>query len=194
MAESEIIHVARLVTSAFDDLPAPYVIGGSLATVIHGLMNTSLDVDIVADLSLKQVNAFLDGLNGEFYLDNKSIKQAVQRRGRFNLVHLESMVKVDIFMPVGRPFDRQQLNRRIPLQIGPDSDRPLFFLSAEDLILAKLDWFRQGGEISERQWRDILGILKIQQNRLDVEYLAQWAHMLNVSDLLVRALESINGS
>ena len=148
MAESEIIHVARLVTSAFDDLPAPYVIGGSLATVIHGLMNTSLDVDIVADLSLKQVNAFLDGLNGEFYLDNKSIKQAVQRRGRFNLVHLESMVKVDIFMPVGRPFDRQQLNRRIPLQIGPDSDRPLFFLSAERSYLG------QTGLVSPR-WRDI---------------------------------------
>ena len=101
------------------------------------------------------------------------------------------MFKVDIFIPKSRPFDQQQLGRRVAEQIGPDRNEQIWVLSAEDIVLAKLDWFRLGGEVSERQWRDILGVLKTQQDTLDIDYLKQWAQSLGVADLMERALEEL---
>jgi hypothetical protein len=131
------------------------------------------------------------GLQDAFYADEQMIQQAIRQRGSFNLIHLSTMFKVDIFIPKGRPFDQQQLNRRIAESVGLDSDEQIWVLSAEDVVLAKLDWFRLGGEISERQWRDILGVLKTQQATLDIDYLKQWAQSLGVADLMDRALEEL---
>jgi hypothetical protein len=130
-------------------------------------------------------------LQDAFYADEQMIQQAVQRQSSFNLIHLNTMFKVDIFIPKKRPFDQQQLDRRIAEQIGPDSDAQIWVLSAEDIVLAKLDWFRLGGEVSERHWRDILGVLKTQREALDIDYLQQWAHALGVADLMARALEEL---
>ena len=91
-------------------------------------------------------------------------------------------------MPKERPFDQQQLVRRISERFKADSDKTIWLLSAEDVILAKLDWFRLGGEVSERQWRDILGVLKTQQDTVDIAYLQKWSKELQVQDLLERAL------
>jgi hypothetical protein len=104
------------------------------------------------------------------------------------------MFKVDIFIPKARPFDQQQLKRRKAEQIRPDSDEHIWVLTAEDVVLAKLDWFRLGGEVSERQWRDILGVLKTQQASIDVDYLRQWAQSLGITDLIERALKEIPDS
>lgn len=191
MVDSEALQVTLLVTNLFDELNIPYVIGGSMASIIHGMLRTTMDVDIVADIQPEQVAPFISGLQDAFYADEQMIQQAVQRRSSFNLIHLNTMFKVDIFIPKKRPFDQQQLDRRIAEQIGPDSDEQIWVLSAEDIILAKLDWFRLGGEVSERQWRDILGVLKTQQEVLDIEYLQQWAHSLGVADLMARALEEL---
>jgi hypothetical protein len=122
------------------------------------------------------------------------IQEAIRRRGSFNLIHLETMFKVDIFIPKARPFDQQQLKRRKAEQIRPDSDEHIWVLTAEDVVLAKLDWFRLGGEVSERQWRDILGVLKTQQASIDVDYLRQWAQSLGITDLIERALKEIPDS
>jgi hypothetical protein len=102
------------------------------------------------------------------------------------------MFKVDIFIPKERPVDQQRLNRRISEKVADDSDEQICILSPEDTILAKLDWFRLGGEVSERQWRDILGVMKTQQAALDTDYLKQWAENLGVSDLLQQALAEMN--
>ncbi len=98
------------------------------------------------------------------------------------------MFKVDIFIPKPRPYSRAQFERRIRQFLSPESEQQAYISSAEDNILAKLEWYRMGGEVSERQWRDILGILRTQSGRLDVAYMRQWAAALNVSDLLQRAL------
>jgi hypothetical protein len=98
------------------------------------------------------------------------------------------MFKVDMFIPKDRPFDRQQLARREKQGIGTEPDQMAYVASAEDIILAKLEWYRLGGEVSERQWRDVQGILEVSGNRLDQDYLRRWAATLNVSDLLERAL------
>ncbi|MCP5101489.1 MAG: hypothetical protein GY943_38575 [Chloroflexi bacterium] len=191
MVDSEAFQTTLLVTNLLDELGIPYVIGGSMASIIHGMLRTTMDVDIVADIQPKQVSSFVSGLQDAFYADEQMIQQAIQRRSSFNLIHLSTMFKVDIFIPKGRPFDRQQLSRRISEQIRPDSDEQIWVLSAEDVVLAKLEWFRLGGEVSERQWRDILGVLKTQQSLLDVDYLKQWAQALSVADLMERALEEL---
>ena len=190
MIDSEALQVTLTVTNLLDELSIPYVIGGSMASIIHGMLRTTMDVDIVADLQLEHVGAFVAGLQGAFYADEQMIQQAIQRRSSFNLIHLTTIFKVDIFIPKGRTFDQQQLDRRISEQMGSDSGEQVWVLSAEDVILAKLEWFRLGGEVSERQWRDILGVLKTQQTALDVVYLRQWAASLGVSDLMERVSNS----
>jgi hypothetical protein len=194
LIDSEALQVTLLVTNLLDELRIPYVIGGSMASIIHGMLRTTMDVDIVADIQPEQVSSFVSGLQGAFYADEQMIQQAVQRQGSFNLIHLSTMFKVDIFIPKRRPFDHQQLGRRVAEQIRPDSDEQIWVLSAEDIVLAKLDWFRLGGEVSERQWRDILGVLKTQQGALDIDYLKQWAQSLGVADLMERALEELTDS
>lgn len=176
------------VTSLLNAMDVPYVIGGSVASTVHGLVRTTLDVDIVVDLKTQHIERFVAGLSEQFYVDETSVRRAIERQTSFNLIHLETMVKIDLFLPKDRPFDRQQLARRISEQIIPDSDSALWILTAEDVILAKLDWFRQGGGVSERQWRDILGVIKTQGDRLDNDYLLREAARLDVSDLLKKAL------
>ncbi len=191
MIDSEALHVTFLVTNLLDELGIPYVIGGSMASIIHGMLRTTMDVDIVADMQPEHVSSFVSGLQGAFYADEQMIQQAIQRQSSFNLIHLSTMFKVDIFIPKRRPFDQQQLGRRVAERIAPDSDAHIWVLSAEDIVLAKLDWFRLGGEVSERQWRDILGVLKTQQEVLDFDYLSQWSQSLAVADLMERALEEL---
>lgn len=189
---SEPVAVTLQVTEAIERLGVPYVIGGSMASTAHGRIRTTLDVDIVADLQPAHVDALVQALGEAFYVDANAARNAIQRRSSFNLIHLETMFKVDIFIPKDRPFDRQQLARREKQVIGTDPDQMAYVASAEDIILAKLEWYRLGGEVSERQWRDIQGILEVSGNRLDQAYLRHWAAMLNISDLLEQALAEAN--
>lgn len=189
---SEPVAVTLQVTEAIESLGVPYVIGGSMASTAHGRIRTTLDVDIVADLQPAHVDALVQALGEAFYVDANAARNAIQHRSSFNLIHLETMFKVDIFIPKDRPFDRQQLARREKQVIGTDPDQMAYVASAEDIILAKLEWYRLGGEVSERQWRDIQGILEVSGNRLDQAYLRHWAAMLNISDLLEQALAEAN--
>jgi hypothetical protein len=192
MVNSEAINVTLLVTQVLDDLNIPYVIGGSMASIIHGMLRTTMDVDIVADLQLAHVQPFAAAFQDAFYVDEQMIQQAVQHRSSFNLIHLETMFKVDIFLTKARAFDQQQLTRRIAAPVSDDGSTQLWVLSAEDVVLAKLDWFRLGGETSERQWRDILGVLKAQRGHLDIAYLRQWARELGLTDLMDRAIREMD--
>jgi len=176
-----------LVAKALEQLGITYVVCGSLASSAHGMVRTTMDTDMVADVRLDNVNALVDLLQEEFYIDAEMIRSAIEHRSSFNVIHLETMFKVDIFIPKQRPFDQNQLARRQETLLGEDQVR-FYILTPEDIILAKLEWFRLGGEESERQWRDILGVLIIQQGRLDMTYLQQNAAQLGVADLLKKAM------
>lgn len=184
----EPIAVTLQVIDALEQVGATYVIGGSLASIIHGVVRTTLDTDIVADLNLPQALPFAELLADTFYLDIETIRHAIRQRSSFNLIHLATMFKVDIFVSKGRPFDRQQLDRRQAWVVDPESGRTIYVATPEDTVLSKLAWYRLGGEMSDRQWRDILGVLAVQGDRLDLVYLRRWAEALDVSDLLQRAL------
>lgn len=190
MVDSQALRVTMHVTNILDEMGIVYVIGGSMASIIHGILRTTHDVDIVAGIGPDHVSDLVERLDGAFYLDEQMIRQAIERHSSFNLIHLDSMFKVDIFIPRNQPFDRQQLKRRQEKRVGKDSGRRLWVSTAEDIVLAKLEWFRKGGEISERQWLDILGVVKTQGSALDVGYLQYWAARLEVLDLLERALEA----
>jgi hypothetical protein len=187
----EPLAVTLQVVEALELVGAAYVIGGSLASTIHGVVRTTLDTDIVADLGLQQAQSFADLLAGAFYLDFDTIRHAIQQRSSFNVIHLATMFKVDVFIPKNRPFDRQQLSRRQSWIADADSGRTIYVATPEDTILAKLAWYRLGDEVSDRQWRDILGVLAVQGDRLDLAYMREWAASLGVSDLLERALSKI---
>ena len=180
--------VTLLVTETLEALGVPYLIGGSLASTIHGLVRTTQDTDLVADLRPEHVTPFVQRLGQDFYSDAEVIHEAIRRQSSFNLIHLKSMFKVDIFIIKQRPFDRSQFERRERQVVGDEPEHSAYVATAEDTILTKLEWYRLGGEVSERQWRDVLGILKVQGDRLDLIYLQRWATELKVADLWQKAL------
>lgn len=186
---TEPILVTLLVVDAFDALNIPYFIGGSLATAIHGIARATMDVDLVADIQAEQIPQLLQALGEAFFADNQMIENAIRQGMSYNLIHKETMFKVDIFPVKNRAFDRSQFERRTAYALADEPERMAYVASPEDNILAKLEWYRLGGEVSDRQWQDILNVLKIQGERIDRTYLQHWAEQLMVSNLLQRALE-----
>lgn len=189
--QNEATRITLLVTRTLEQIGIPYAVGGSLASSLHGVMRSTLDVDIVADMTLEHIPPLIAALSKEFYADDEMMRDAIEHHGSFNLVHYETAFKVDIFIRKTRPFDQMQLERRETSIIATDPEQSVYVVSPEDIILAKLEWYRLGGEVSDRQWRDILGVLKTRAGELDLSYLRKWANELNVSDLLERALSAI---
>jgi len=184
----EPIAVALLVIEALEALDVPYLIGGSLASAVHGVARATVDTDLVADLRLEHAEPLAQALSDAFYVDAESIRDAVRRRSSFNVIHLETMFKVDVFVRKQRPFDQAQFERRAAQVVATDPERTAYVTSPEDIVLVKLEWFRIGGEVSDRQWRDVLGVLKVQGERVDLMYLRRWAAALGVADLLEKVL------
>jgi hypothetical protein len=180
------IAVALVVASELEALGVPYTTGGSIASSIAGEPRSTIDIDIVAAIDEEQVTGLVAALSSRFYVDEGALRRAIRERGITHLIHQATQLKVDIHVAGGTPLDRQQIERRQAVEIS--GGRVLHVHPPEDILLQKLRWFRRGGETSDRQWRDILGIVRVQSARLDREYLRRYAPALGVSDLLARAL------
>jgi hypothetical protein len=178
-----LIQVAR----AFDALAIEYVVVGSFASSIHGEYRASGDIDIIADLELRHIEPLVAALKEEFYIDDLTVRRAIEQGRSFNVIHLKAIFKVDIFVPA-TDLAKQQLSRRQQHKLDPNDEQKVWIASAEDTILAKLQWYRRGKEVSELQWRDIRGIIGTKASELDFEYLNRWAERLGLIELLDRAM------
>jgi nucleotidyltransferase AbiEii toxin of type IV toxin-antitoxin system len=176
------------VIEALEDLDSAYLIGGSYASSAHGIARATMDIDILAAIPAKQATAFAEKLAPEFYADEQAIRNAIMAKRSFNVIHIETMFKVDVFVSKRDSFDKQQLERRELYVAVRNPDRSVYVASPEDTILSKLRWYRQTDETSDRQWNDVLGVMSVQAEKLDLAYLKRWADELSVSDLLESAL------
>jgi len=190
MSLSDPIKVMIRVVEVLEKLRIPYYLGGSLASSVYGTPRATQDIDIVADIQLRHVKLFVSSFTEEeFYIDEEMIKEAIASKSSFNIIHLEAMIKVDIFIFNDTSFAQSEMSRRRRELIMSDPESFVSLPTPEDIILQKLLWFNMGGRVSDRQWQDILGVINVQSNKLDLTYLNSWAKKLNLFELLQQALK-----
>jgi hypothetical protein len=181
----------RELLDAFGRLNIPYLVSGSVASSVHGIARATRDIDIVVDIRTNQTGPLASALAGNFYADVETMREAISVKRAFNVIHYATSYKFDIFPAQSDAYTRAQFGRRQPGQFPVENEEVHFQVaSPEDCILSKLLWYKTGGEVSEQQWRDILGVREMQGGRLDLEYLRKWAAELGVDRLLARALNS----
>jgi hypothetical protein len=183
----EALAVTLRVIGVLDRLEVPYVVGGSIASSIYGKPRATQDVDVVADLRDEHIPGFVADLADDFYLDEPAIRDAVRRRATFNVIHLNTMFKVDVFVAKHDAATTQELARRRPYIPPQSGGTEISLASPEDTVVQKLYWYRLGDHVSERQWTDAMGVLTVRGNDLDREYMHDLAAEMGVDDLLIRA-------
>ena len=172
------------ITAALNRVWIQYAIGGSLAASARGIPRATFDVDLVAAIAPSQAGAFVQSLGKDWYADVDEVRKSLESGRSFNVIHIRNSLKVDVF-PASRAFHRAQLERATALPLGEDR-LPCMVTTAEDILLAKLQWYRDGGEVSDRQWSDIGGLIAT-NDAMDWEYVNLWAARLGVASLLERA-------
>ena len=183
------IALAVRIGAVFDALGVRHTIGGSIAASFAGEPRSTIDIDFVVALERAHVAPLVVALP-DFYVAEEALYRAVESRGTANLIHQDTQLKVDLFVAGGTPLDNQQLARRQRVEVRPG--QVIHIHPPEDILLQKLRWYRMGGAVSDRQWRDIIGIIRTQALRLDRIYLAANAPVLNVEAELERALLDAN--
>jgi hypothetical protein len=186
-------NLALVIARLLDELGIAYLVGGSLASAMHGRPRTTLDADFVIDLARDQIERLAAALEVSFYVSRDAMREAVREHSSFNAIHLEFVTKVDFFVLGTGAYDRAAFERREARTLAAGDESRVMVSTAEDSVLRKLQWYRTGGEVSEQQWRDVLGVLQVQAGRLDESYLDLWAAHLGVSDLLVKARDEAAG-
>ena len=166
---SSLRDAAQLLFDTLDRLGVNYAIGGSFASSFHGVARATQDIDLIVELPMSRVEDLYRAVSNAYYADQDSIRDAIRMGLSFNLIHFESGFKVDLFVASRHPLGRDQLIHRRRVQTAPLGGDPLNVdvISAEDIILAKLLWYREGGEVSERQWNDLVSLQEVQKTRVD---------------------------
>lgn len=191
----EPIGLAKKIADILEPLQIPYVVGGSVASSLLGENRATQDLDLVINISMSQSQLLIKAMEGDFYISEIAVIEAIEkaknfpREACFNVINLASIEKADIFvMNSDDPFSISTMNRRQSYVVSEEDQRAIYIYSAEDIILQKLSWYQLSGSGLEKQWRDVLGVLKVQGERLDFHYLNEWAEILSINDLLIQAL------
>lgn len=180
------IDIALRVAVALTSAGGEYFVGGSLASSLQGEPRATNDIDFVISLPAGRINALRDALGDDFEVDTDMLRDAVLHARSANAFYLPVITKIDFFGRGYEPFDESEFSRRRAVVVGAQGES-LVVKSAEDTVLRKLLWFREGGSVSEKQWRDIVGVLRISDQTLDTNYLDSWAARLGLIELLAAA-------
>jgi hypothetical protein len=192
MILAEPIEITRQIVKALESLDIRYLVGGSLASSLYGIPRATHDVDIIAEIANENIPELVKALESDFYIDPEMIREAIKHQTTFNVIHLATMFKADIFILKRDAASQEEMTRRESYQISETSEQTLYIASAEDVIVHKLYWHQLSGGTSERQWVDVLGVLQVQQELIDQIYLERAAKQRGVSDLLNKALKEAN--
>ena len=161
----------------------PHMLAGSFASSFHGAPRTTHDIDLVVAPTRAALDRFASGLDPDrFYVSVDAAREAWGRRGQFNVVLLDSGWKADLILRKDRPFSLSEFERRRRVEID---GLAVWIATAEDTIVSKLEWARAGG--SERQVRDVAGILDVSGERLDLDYIERWVAELDLDPVWERA-------
>ena len=186
----DLIAALTPVVEVLERLDVAHQLGGSVASSAYGQARATMDVDLVARLDESHVRPVVDALQEAYYVDEGAMREAILGRSSFNLIHQATMMKVDVFVPKDRPYDAEALRRRRRDRLDETPGAREFCVATpEDVVLSKLEWYDLGGRVSERQWSDVLGVLRVQGDAIDEAYLRRWAAELRVADLLESALD-----
>jgi hypothetical protein len=179
------LSLASMIANRLESLGINYYIGGSLVSSLLGESRYSEDLDLVIEVAPYQSSDLIQALENEFYISEIAVEDALYGRcTSFNIISLASSEKIDLFIARTDPFSRSKMARRIKYSLSNRTS--VWLCSAEDIILQKLLWGKASR--SEKQWRDVLGVLKVQCETLDYSYLTDWADELGLLDSLTQAL------
>jgi hypothetical protein len=181
---SELTGPLREIVALFEQAAIPYMVVGSFASMVHGHPRTTYDLDIVIDPTMSSLNKLLSLIDTDrFYVDPDVARDALRQRSMFNVIDMKSAFKIDLVIRKEREFSIEEFRRRTPRQIV-DLDVPT--ATAEDTIIAKLEWSKVGG--SERQLTDVAGIVQVRRADLDLAYIERWVSELELDEEWRRAL------
>ncbi|MDI6809825.1 MAG: hypothetical protein QME66_12755 [Candidatus Eisenbacteria bacterium] len=176
----ELHELLRKVVETFENLQIPYLITGSVASMAYGEPRLTNDIDLVAQIAKDNVGGLMKAFpSTEFYISEEMIREAIDRCGQFNIIHPVSGLKVDVMIKQSTPFDESRFRR--VRQISPAESYQANFASPEDVIIKKMEYYRDGG--SEKHLRDITGILIISENEVDRGYISEWTRRLNLDEI-----------
>jgi hypothetical protein len=187
----DLVDALSPVSAALTKLGIRHYVGGSVASSFHGASRSTMDVDLVADMTDAHVSEFLKCFGQDFYLSEAAIRDAIRRKSCFNLIHLPTSFKVDVFVSRQRPFDVTAMNRAKMEHLGDSHVLEIQIATPEDAIISKLEWYRKTNETSERQWDDVTRLLKLLGDAADMKYLTASAESVGVQDLLERLLREV---
>ena len=189
MAETEEYLVLKQLADVLDDLKISYAIGGSMASSVYGKIRFTQDADITVAPFADKAKRLYNMLKKNFYISKSAMDQAIAQRGSFNIIHLESAFKIAVFIQRNDEFYKQLFLRRKKVKLDDSVDHLFDMVSAEDIILLKLQWYQSAGCISDRQWSDVFGVLAVQFDSLDMKYLGSYSEKLGIGKLLREAIQ-----
>ena len=189
MGNSVEIEVLKEFSRILESLGIKYAIGGSLASSVYGQVRFTQDADIMLEPFGQKADIFYEKIQEHFYISKEAMQNAIKLKSSFNVIHLKTAFKIDIFVSKATAFDCQVFQRAAKVMLGQTKDEIFSFVSPEDIILLKLMWYEQGQRVSEKQWNDILGVLRTQKQQLDLDYLKSWAVSFEIQELLEKATQ-----
>lgn len=180
------VPIALRVARAFEALGIPYLIGGSVASTMHGEPRGTLDVDFAVHMDPSIADALVMEMESDFFVDVSAVREAAAAKRMFNMIHNRNFLKVDVHVRAATGHSAEEMSRARLLPLSDEGAARI--ATPEDTLLRKLWWYRIGDHVSDRQWRDAKGIVTALEGKLDQDYLMRWADNLEVADLLERVL------